>query len=387
MEIKTFDTILTGMCDSFDELISPRTMARTNTNIGYLILKAIAKGYEVINNTCVLLSNKFNPASCDASDLDSSASLTGTERYSGSSSGLRITVTNNHETALILLAGTYVYELDSDTSFSFEVLANTEIMAGGSVSYIAMSEEIGSYPVTAQTKITVTSTQTIPDDLTFSCGDNSSLLGTAEETDLEFRQRILTKTDRQDVVTEAENLIKNLPYIFDCKIKFNSDIVDVVYDGITIPPFTALVCYSGEIKAELAEKLCSKLICPTVQTAESVNVPYVSEVFASGQHNVYFTPFAKVQYSVNVLYKVNDTYANSYDAQVLIRSTLLNKFVAEVHKDYVKEEDIYNTIEELNIAGIDILGVNLIYNGNTVNYISVPVTRIPELASVTFTRE
>ena len=30
MEIKTFDTILTGLCDSFDSLISPRSIARTN---------------------------------------------------------------------------------------------------------------------------------------------------------------------------------------------------------------------------------------------------------------------------------------------------------------------------------------------------------------------
>ena len=61
MELKTFDTILTTICDSFDSLISPRTIARTNTNIIYLIFKAVAKGYEIINNVCVVLSNKFDP--------------------------------------------------------------------------------------------------------------------------------------------------------------------------------------------------------------------------------------------------------------------------------------------------------------------------------------
>ena len=81
MELKTFDTILTTICDSFDSLISPRTIARTNTNIIYLIFKAVAKGYEIINNVCVVLSNKFDPLYCSDEDLTSSASIVGTERH------------------------------------------------------------------------------------------------------------------------------------------------------------------------------------------------------------------------------------------------------------------------------------------------------------------
>ena len=48
MQLKTFNEILTGLCDDFDYLISPRFIARTNNNIIYLLFKAIAKGYEVI---------------------------------------------------------------------------------------------------------------------------------------------------------------------------------------------------------------------------------------------------------------------------------------------------------------------------------------------------
>jgi hypothetical protein len=122
MEIKTFNTILTELCDDFDVLITPRTMARSNTNIIYLIFKAIAKGMEVINNVCVTLSSKFNPENCSDEDLLSVASLVGTERRKGSASGLRITVTNKGEDEITLLAGTYTYELDEETSFEFEVL-------------------------------------------------------------------------------------------------------------------------------------------------------------------------------------------------------------------------------------------------------------------------
>jgi hypothetical protein len=66
---------------------------------------------------------------------------------------------------------------------------------------------------------------------------------------------------------------------------------------------------------------------------------------------------------------------------------LFNRFVSEVHVDYVKEDDVYNLIEELGISGIELLGVNLKYNGNNVNYIEVPKTRIPELTQVIFTQE
>jgi hypothetical protein len=156
MEIKTFDTILTELCDSFDELISPKKITRTNTNIIYLMFKAVAKGFEVINNVCVVLSNKFNPAKCSAEDLESVASITGTERLKGSASGLTIIVTNPTEASLTLPSGMYTYALDEDTKFIFEVIEDTVITAGSTVDFIAMSEEIGSYPVTAQASISVT---------------------------------------------------------------------------------------------------------------------------------------------------------------------------------------------------------------------------------------
>ena len=110
MEIKTFDTILTNMCDEFDALIAPRKISRSNTNIIYLMFKAISKGFEVINNICVVLSNKFDPANCSSEDLVSVASLVGTERRAGSASGLRITISNPSNDSKVVNAGVYTYD-------------------------------------------------------------------------------------------------------------------------------------------------------------------------------------------------------------------------------------------------------------------------------------
>ena len=386
MEIKTFDTILTEICDNFDALISPRTISRSNTNIIYLLFKAIAKGYEIINNVCVTLSNKFDPLYCSDDDLTSSASIVGTERKQGSATGLHITITNNGLGAVTLLAGIYNYALDDDTKFEFEVIEDTTITAGGHVSFIAMTEKIGRYSVTAQTTITVTSERDISPDLVFSCTDNTSLLGVTEETDLEFRERINSDTDRQNFFVELENDIRNLPYIFDCKVKYNAETVEIKYDDHTIPPYTVAIFYSGEIKNEIAEKVCEKIICPTLKTSDSVEVYYENDVFVGGKYAINLIPFAKTQYAVELIYKINNIYVSKYDAQTKIRTALFNTFVSERHVDYVKEDDFYNTIEALNIVGIELLGVNLKYNENNVSYIEVPSSRIPELTDVIFTQ-
>ena len=159
MVTMTFNEILTYLCDSFDELISPKKMARSNTNIIYLLFKAISKGMEIINNVCVVLDSKFDPARCDVADLNSVASLVGTEKLLGSATGLHILATNNGDSAVTLTTGIYEYALDDDTKFIFEVFEDTEIEAGSYVTFIAMSEKIGSYPVTAQASIEVTSVQ------------------------------------------------------------------------------------------------------------------------------------------------------------------------------------------------------------------------------------
>lgn len=385
MELKTFDTILTTICDSFDSLIAPRTIARSNTNIIYLIFKAAAKGYEIINNVCVVLSNKFDPLYCSEDDLISSANIVGTERHKGSATGLHITVTNNGSASVTLLVGLYTYALDDDTKFEFEVMENTVIASGSHISFIAMSEKIGRYPVTAQTTITVTSEQPVSSDLVFSCTDNAALLGISEETDLEFRERINSKTDRQNSMVELESEIRNLPYIFDCKVKFNPMSTEIEFEGYMIPAYTLAIFYSGEVKKEIAEKVCEKIICPTLQTADSVEVFYENDVFVGGKHGVHLIPFAKTQYAVELIYKINNTYANEYDIQNEIRTVLFNTFVSEKHVDYIKEDDFYNAVKTLGITGIELLGVNLKYNDSNVNYIEIPSSRIPELTNVIFT--
>lgn len=387
MVLMSFDEILTYICDSFDSLIAPKKIARSNTNIIYLMFKAISKGLEVINSVCVVLSNKFNPAKCSVEDLNSVASLVGTERLQGSASGLHIIATNSGNSVVTLLTGTYSYALDDDTKFVFELFEDTEIAVGGHETFIAMSENIGSYPVTAQGEIELTSIQSISPDIVFSCTNNSNLLGTAPETDLEFRKRILNRYDGQDSITELENQLRNLPYLFDCRVKFNNDVADVTYGDVTIPPFTAVIFFSGSPRSEMAEVIANKLICPTLQLPDSIALEYESDVFVSGKQIFYINPFSNLDFNVEVLYKVDEQYISNNKAKQEIEVGLNERFTSEIHEDYVREDDIYNTIEALNLAGVTVLGVNLFVGEEQVDYVIVPVSKIPHLNSVTFTRE
>ena len=385
MEIKTFDTILTGLCDSFDELISPKKITRTNTNIIYLMFKAVAKGFEVINNVCVVLSNKFDPATCSEEDLESVASLVGTERLQGSATGLHIVVSNTKDVSLTLPSGTYTYKQSDDVSFSFDVLTDTVITAQSYVTFIAMSDKIGRFPVTEQSEISVDTEETVPDGIKFSCTDNESLQGKLPETDIEFRKRILEGYEGQDAMVELELALRNLPYLFDCRVRFNNTSENQTYDGITVLPYHAVIFFSGEAKEEIADIIARKMLFPTVQTNDSVTLEYHNDVLLSGVQEYYIVPFRALEFGIAVSYKVNEQYIMDASAKEAMTKALNLAFISESHdSDFITENDVYAVLNGLSLAGLTVLDVNLVQSGNEVPYINVPISRIPKLTGITY---
>lgn len=387
MELKTFDTILTEICDAFDTLISPKVMLRSNTNVIYLIFKAIAKGFEVINNICVVLSNKFDPANCSEEDLQSVADLVGTERLQGSATGLLVNITNTSNELVTLPAGTYTYKYDDDVSFTGTLLSDTDISALNTLSLIFMSDSIGSYAVTEQSDIDVKYEDDeveISSALSFSCDDNASLLGSEEESDVDFRKRILTTTDRQNTLVELETEIKNLPYIFDCKVKYNptDDAIDV--DGASLSPYKMFIYCSGDIRNEIAEVVAKYSFYQTQEddTTTHETLTYENEVFANGYCEIIVNYFKKEYFDVDVGYIVDTNFLSASSAEEQITSALLKDYRSQLHIDFIREADIYNTIEALDIAGLTILSVDLKYNNVAVDYIAVPPSRLAYLENV-----
>ena len=386
MQILTFDEILTKICDDFDTLISPKKIARTNTNILYLVFKAISKGFEIINNVCVELSNKFDPASCSEEDLQSVADLVGTERLKGSSTGLMLNITNTSNENVTLLAGTYTYKYDDDVSFTGTVLSDTVISALNTLSLIFMSDSIGSYAITEQSdiKASVTADVAISSDLSFSCDDNASLLGSEEESDIDFRKRILNTTDRQNTLVELVTEIKNLPYIFDCKVKYNptDDAIDV--DGASLSPYKMFIYCSGDIRNEIAEVVAKYSFYQTQEDSTTTHetLTYENEVFANGGCEIIVNYFKKLNFNVDVRYIVDTNFLSASSARKQITSVLLKDYRSQLHIDFIREADIYNAIEALDIAGLTLLSVDLKYNNEAVDYIAVPPSCLVYLENV-----
>lgn len=384
MELKTYDEILVKLCDDFDSLIAPKTLLRSNANVIYLMFKAVAKAEEVINNLCVKVSNKFDPANCSEEDLLSVAELVGTKKLLGSGSGLLITATNTQGVNKTLKQGTYYYTYDADTIFVYEMLHDTVIEANSFIQFVAITETYGSFPVTSQGSIDVTSNEEIPSGITFSCTDNANILGEAEETNLAFRKRILSDTTRQNSLMELQNEIKALPYIFDARIYFNNSLDSVDYEGITVPSYHMAIFYSGEAKNEIAEIVASKSIFPTVETQDSVEVQYSNSVFVNGNYKVYLIPFLSLDFTARVSYTIDTTFITSEEAQSKMRSALYYTVNKQIHKDYVKESDLYTVLSDLSLQGVDILNIDLFVDSMSMSFITVPLNKIANLTDITF---
>lgn len=392
MQLLTYNEVLTLICDFFDSLISPKKLSRSNANIIYLIFKAIAKGFEIINNVCVALSNKYDPANCAEEDLESVASIVGTERLSGSSSGLRITIVNNAVVPVKILAGQYYYDLDAETRFVFTLLEDLTVSAQSSETVTALSEKKGSFPVTTQSDITVVSMNEsikLDENLTFACSENSSLLGYTDETILEFRKRILSDTNRQDIINELQTKIRNLPYIYDCNAIFNDSNLTLKYPSaeeaeFEIPPYHLLLILSGDLREEIAKIVAEHGIYPTTGDENSVELKYYNSVFAKGYYGVKVNEFKNFEYKVKVYYKYDDVYFSEETVQSTLRTTMFNVLNRNVHTDTITEEDIYQAINSSGIEGIKILNVDLFIENENVGFIEIPKTRFAKLEEVTF---
>lgn len=385
MRLMTYDEILTDVCDYFDELISPRVIARSNTNIFYLMLKAISKGWEVINNVCVTLNNKFNPANCTDEDLVSTGKLVGTKMRSGSVSGLRISAYNQSITLVTLPAGTYTYTLNSDVKFSFTLTVPVNITAETSAYFTALSDSVGAYPVTQQEGIVITSDDAvIPSELIFSCTDNKPLLGHGDETVLEFRQRVNTDTERQDIVNELKEKILELPYVYDCTLVFNQSESDLVVGDFTVKPYYLLIVISTALYTnEIAEIVASNAIYPTVNVDNvSHVVEYVNDVFASGSYKVYLNDFKKKSFVINLNAQIDSAYNTSANVKSKIESALMNTFNSNIYRASITAEDVFNEINSLELAGVKILGVSFEVSGTELDYVTFDKTELPELTNV-----
>ena len=391
----TFDEILAALCDRFDAVIAPQKIGRSNTNIVYLLLKAIAKGFELVDSIVCALANRFLPDKCSDRDLLTTAKLVGTIRYEGSPTGLQIICENKDEyNALTLPAGIYTYKYNDDWTFTFTVAADTEIAALGEKEYIATSNVKEDIPVTAQASISVqgwadmslTVPVAIPSGLAFSCLDNEYLQGTPPESVYEFRQRIIKGIDIQNPVRQLETKLLSLPYVLDCRVRYNDTDSPVAFGGVTVDPAEVVIFFNGEPRQEVADIVAEHLLCPTTQGPDAIALQYVSDFLISGGYPVYLNPFSEVHYTVHIDFMLDTTYYNDTTVNEDVEARLKRAMSRKRQLAYIREEDIQDAVNAMNIEGYTVMNADILSGGSPVSYLLVPADKRAVLDDVTFTR-
>lgn len=384
--IKTFTEILIEMADAFDSYIAPKKIRRSDTNFIYLILKAVAKGYEILYSVFYALQGKFDPAVCSDRDLDSIARIAGTSRKVGKGSGLVITITNTGLDIVNLEVGEYYYEYSSTVRFLFTVNQLVILDPSDTVQFAAFSDVAGSFLVETVSDLPVFMTvgDDIQPDLVFSCMNNSNLLGYPDESNYSFRRRILDDTERHDVIKEMELEIANLPYIFDCKVVFNQSPDTVIIDGVSVVPYHLLVVLNGDPRDEIAEIVASYGVYPTTLVSSGQVLYYLSDIFVNSQYPVYYALFDVTNYKVQLDY----TYNQRLNEDSLIQSaieTVMKQYKDNVrHVSFVTEATFYDEVRALALQSVNLLNVTLLVDDLPVSYLEVPPTRIPKLTAVVY---
>lgn len=384
--IKHYSQILNEMLDVLDSYIAPKRITRANTNFVYLLMKAIAKGYETILSALYTVSGKFDPARCSDDDLYSIAKIVGTKLREGKPSGLIIVVTNTDAEPVILPQGEYVYSFSDEAKFFFTVPYNTTLDSLASKAYSAFTSQKGPFPVGSISEIPVNRVDGAqpPSSLKFSCLENSRTLGYYDESLADFRRRILVEGNRQDSLVELEETLRNLPYIFDCKLYFNQTESPVTVGSVTVDPYKLLIVLNGDPRDEIAEIVASSTFYQTVMVDPQKAVYYSSSILYGGKYTVYYTNFETNNYTVSISFKYDSSLVNIVDVKAAIASALTSFMYNVYHTKYVRESDIYEALKAVQLPSVELLSVTLKKNGAAVPYVESSVLQVPVLQSIEY---
>ena len=143
---------------------------------------------------------------------------------------------------------------------------------------------------------------------------------------------------------------------------------------------------SGDIRNEIAEVVAKYAFYPTQidSTTTHETLTYENEVFANGSYEIVVNYFKKVNFDVDIKYTTDSIFLTEESAEGQMSTALLKSYRSQIHTDFIREADIYNTLEALEITGLTILSVDLKYNGNEVDYIAIPPSRLAYLDNINY---
>lgn len=387
LTVKSIDEILTLMADTWDNLTTPFRIFRNNNNKLWLVFRAIAAGYVIIQDVSMALHSRFDPEQCADEDLASTAKMVGTQFKVGSGSLLRITVTNNDAGSKTLPAGQYKYTSVNGDVFLFTLAVDLTLATLATAVIAAMSQAKGAFAVSAVTSITPIRIDgtALDSALTFSCADNSGTLGYPDESPFDFRTRILGDTNRQDAIAELELAIRNLPGILECNVVFNPNNIDTTYDSIVVGPYQILIILTGSPDDTLATLVVDSTINSTKMVDAGKAVHYYDAHYLGGAYPVYYTNHLTTNFTLGISYRFDSSRISQIAAEANLTKALNVYRYMSQHMDILTEEDVYALLSLIGGASVRVVNVDILVGGSAVSFLSIPKTRMANLTAVTFT--
>jgi hypothetical protein len=388
LTVKSIDEETTALADVYDGLIAPKKLWRNHNNKLYLALRAYAAGKVGLNDAALALHSRFDPRSCDRTDLRSVAKLVGTDFKQGAGSLLHITIVNSStREARILPAGIYNYQSASGMVFHFELANDYAFDPEETRRAVAISREKGSFPVSQNADIRPFRSDggSIDRYFLFSCEDNAGYLGYADEDDFAFRLRILRDADRQDHLKELELRIRNLPTILECNLVFNPGTAAVAYDGLTLAPLELLLIITGSPTDEIARLVAEEVPYSTHQVDPAMAVYYENDLYVDGKYPVYYMFHSTAEFTLAITYQYDAQKLKASQVEAAIHDALGRFKSAGQRVDVITEGAVLDALAAVQLPNVMILNVDILQDGSPVDYLTIPKTRLPRLTGIRFT--
>lgn len=395
------DDISEELGDAYDEAISPKKIVRSTTNKIWLTLRAFSKGLYGLYQVVLSLSYRFDPMYCSEEELASTMRIVGTSRIPAKASLVTVFVQNTSTTDPITLqAGRYLFISQYSITFAMTLTVPVTIAVGAGKYYDFSSVSgdaplVGEYVVSAGSGVTVTRDDNvaIDENLVWFTEDNSGKLGKVEETLYEARQRLLSTDEREDQLVELQAEIKKLPNIHECNIIFNNTYemksVDYYVEDVQVQirPQEFILLITGSPTDDLAELVVKKTPFLTHEVFADHVVRYINSVYVNGYIPIFWAPHLSIYYQLVITYQFNSSKMLTSVIEKEFNTLLLPLEYTSVHSDIVKISDIFNVLSEMDLdTSVSILSIVMKdEDGVSINYLSVPKTRLPKLLTVSYT--
>jgi hypothetical protein len=394
LTVKSIDEITGELADVYDSFIAPKKVWRNNNNKLYLIFRSIAAGQKKLLDSMLALRNRFNPQYCDDADLPGSMLMVGETRIPGKKSILKVVITNGSaEETAVLAAGEYRYASVSGEIFT-GALENDVLFAPLAVqAFMLASGHAGAFPVSdiENLKISRSDGKKTDPALSFSCLDNAGSLGREEESLASVRRRILNDSGRQDSIRELELAIKSIASVYECGLMYNAGTEDREYDGVILAPRELLIIITGVPTDELAAEVARYPIYTTHMVTPDKVVYYYNKLLAGGRYPVYYKFHDKTPFYLFVSYKYSSAYLRKEQVEAQIGAAFAKYKNYLTHIDAVLEPMLYEDLAQVNIPAFSVIKIyiQVMQDGELVSVpsVEVPLTRLPELQSITYYAE